>query len=583
MLVHIVCDEIFLQWCTLDTHTDPLTLLLQYYIPNSIDLENQEVVTTGSLLAPTPAEAALANSPAERRGSGFLLLAAEAYEAAERTQMRADAIRQVAMELAAASTSGATSAGITNPVLQQQYRDAILKSSASQFLQGLASSIRSSSDMAALPPEVEVDSNFREQVYTAAANMQGTENSLEAEKAEEGVGKVSSKAKSSPKQASNNSRKRKQSSAASASKKQSPRKRSSDIPPLPPAPLVMPKKKYDTKVPPAKIFQDAKKPPSNRTASGLPRAKPVKHVYHDYAAIPDSEEFERKKTGGVAMPFPEKLMNMLDKTSVLHPDTVSWCSHGRAFKVRKPKVFTNEVMGIYFKQSKLTSFQRQLNLYGFRRITQGEDAGAYYHELFLRGRPQLCMRMQRQKVKGTGIKQPTDITTEPNFYDMPPLGIGTTTAVATAEEGSEVANAVTMEEVSVFGGGAPMPSLFLLGNMSSSQAASSSAAASPFAPPDGQLNDGEMMQLKSSFRLGATSQTNSSDTPAMYEASPFTSEAATMLRRLSAPTVNAPPFGAPGTTTLPPSLATCANANAAAAAMTTLRNSKEESTKMEEV
>ena len=353
----------------------------------------------------------------------------------------------------------------------------------------------------------------------------------------------------------------------------------------------MPKKKHDTKVPPAKIFQDAKKPPSNRTASGQPRVKPVKHVYHDYAAIPDSEEFERKKTGGVAMPFPEKLMNMLDKASILHPDTVSWCSHGRAFKVRKPKVFTNEVMGIYFKQSKLTSFQRQLNLYGFRRITQGEDAGAYYHELFLRGRPQLCMRMQRQKVKGTGIKQPTDITTEPNFYDMPPLGIGTTTAAATAEEGSEVTNAVTMEEVSVsISGGAHMPSLFLLGDMSSSQAASSAAAAPPFAPPDGQLNhehntlnDGEMMQLKSSFRLGATSQTNSSVTPAMYEASPFTSEAAMMLRRLSAPTVNAPPFGAPGTTTLPPSLATCANANAAAAAMTTLRNSKEESTKMEEV
>ena len=549
-------------------HTDPLTLLLHYYIPHSIDLENQEGIIGESLLAPTPAEVALANSPAERRGSGFLLLAAEAYEAAERTQMRADAIRQVAMELAAASTSGATSAGITNPVLQQQYRDAILKSSASQFLQGLAGSIRSSSDMAALPPEVAVDSNFREQVYTAAANMQD-----------------------SPKQASNNSRKRKQSSAASASKKQSSRKRSSDIPPLPPAPLVMPKKKHDTKVPPAKIFQDAKKPPSNRTASGQPRVKPVKHVYHDYAAIPDSEEFERKKTGGVAMPFPEKLMNMLDKASILHPDTVSWCSHGRAFKVRKPKVFTNEVMGIYFKQSKLTSFQRQLNLYGFRRITQGEDAGAYYHELFLRGRPQLCMRMQRQKVKGTGIKQPTDITTEPNFYDMPPLGIGTTTAAATAEEGSEVTNAVTMEEVSVsISGGAHMPSLFLLGDMSSSQAASSAAAAPPFAPPDGQLNhehntlnDGEMMQLKSSFRLGATSHTNSSDTPAMYEASPFTSEAAMMLRRLSAPTVNAPPFGAPGTTTLPPSLATCANANAAAAAMTTLRNSKEESTKMEEV
>jgi len=75
----------------------------------------------------------------------------------------------------------------------------------------------------------------------------------------------------------------------------------------------------------------------------------------------------------------------------------------------------------YFRQTKLTSFQRQLNLYGFRRITQGADAGAYYHELFLRGRPQLCMRMVRQKVKGTGHKQPTDVGSEPNFYSMPSL------------------------------------------------------------------------------------------------------------------------------------------------------------------
>jgi hypothetical protein len=60
---------------------------------------------------------------------------------------------------------------------------------------------------------------------------------------------------------------------------------------------------------------------------------------------------------------------------------------------------------------------------------------AYYHELFLRGRPQLCLRMVRQKVKGTGHKQPADAQTEPNFYALPPptgsaLTSPTLTAVA---------------------------------------------------------------------------------------------------------------------------------------------------------
>ncbi len=153
-----------------------------------------------------------------------------------------------------------------------------------------------------------------------------------------------------------------------------------------------------------------------------PSQKRIPHIYLDYAGVPDTIGFVRKKTGGVTKPFPEKLHEMLTIESMPQTDSsviVSWLPHGRAFIVRKPKQFTTQIMPKYFRQTKLTSFQRQLNLYGFRRITQGPDAGAYYHELFLMGRPQLCMRMVRQKVKGTGHKQPTDVTTEPNFYQMP--------------------------------------------------------------------------------------------------------------------------------------------------------------------
>lgn len=150
----------------------------------------------------------------------------------------------------------------------------------------------------------------------------------------------------------------------------------------------------------------------------LPAKKGVPHVYHDYSNIPDAVCVVRKKTGGVTQPFPEKLHTMLD--NVDDPSIVGWLPHGRAFLVRRPSDFTAQIMQKYFRQTKLTSFQRQLNLYGFRRLTQGADAGAYYHELFLRGRPQLCLRMQRQKIKGTGHKQPADVQTEPNFYNMAP-------------------------------------------------------------------------------------------------------------------------------------------------------------------
>jgi HSF-type DNA-binding len=75
----------------------------------------------------------------------------------------------------------------------------------------------------------------------------------------------------------------------------------------------------------------------------------------------------------------------------------------------------------YFRQSKLTSFQRQLNLYGFNRLTRGLDRGAYYHELFLRGKPALCHRMFRIKIKGTGIKAANSPEHEPDFYSLPPV------------------------------------------------------------------------------------------------------------------------------------------------------------------
>lgn len=45
-----------------------------------------------------------------------------------------------------------------------------------------------------------------------------------------------------------------------------------------------------------------------------------------------------------------------------------------------------------------------------------DDRGAYYHELFLRGRPDLVSRMYRTKVKGIGRRRVTH--EEPDFYGM---------------------------------------------------------------------------------------------------------------------------------------------------------------------
>jgi len=163
----------------------------------------------------------------------------------------------------------------------------------------------------------------------------------------------------------------------------------------------------------------------------------------------------RGPRGGVVVPFPERLYDMLrDADPLGFDDVVSWQPHGRCFIIHDPKRFVDDVMPRYFRQSKLTSFQRQVNLYGyvhvlvvsiclllcllgigpllltqthpfpsclsrFRRLTAGRDKGGYYHELFLRGRSDLFKRMVRIRVKGTGCKAAASPDTEPDFYAFP--------------------------------------------------------------------------------------------------------------------------------------------------------------------
>ena len=154
----------------------------------------------------------------------------------------------------------------------------------------------------------------------------------------------------------------------------------------------------------------------------------VQHNYHDYSRIVTDPEDEgtiklvsrTPAKGGVSVPFPFKLHDMLE--SVIDEGLghiVSWQPHGRAFAVHNAQEFVRDVMPLYFRQSKLTSFQRQLNLYGFCRLTTGPDAGAYYHELFLRGKAFLCKKMRRTKIKGTRSKAASSPDTEPDFYKMP--------------------------------------------------------------------------------------------------------------------------------------------------------------------
>jgi hypothetical protein len=108
----------------------------------------------------------------------------------------------------------------------------------------------------------------------------------------------------------------------------------------------------------------------------------------------------RRMRGGVIEPFPEKLHRLLLEVEAAgRSDVISFVAQGRAFAIHKPDIFFKEIVPLYFRQSRLSSFKRQLNLYGFELINTGPARGGYYHELFVKNAPEACRRMRRVAVK----------------------------------------------------------------------------------------------------------------------------------------------------------------------------------------
>mmetsp|Transcript_19479 Transcript_19479/g.44192 ORF Transcript_19479/g.44192 Transcript_19479/m.44192 type:complete len:488 (+) Transcript_19479:272-1735(+) len=136
---------------------------------------------------------------------------------------------------------------------------------------------------------------------------------------------------------------------------------------------------------------------SNR-ASSKP-TKPISDAMgleHDGVATkwtrgPDGN-FPRTGRRGAPQVFPRKLFEILDTES---DSAVGWNAEGTAFEILDMAEFTSRTLLQHFRHQKYSSFQRQLNLYGFRKVAKGPDCGAYAHESFLRDRPEVLENVRR--------------------------------------------------------------------------------------------------------------------------------------------------------------------------------------------
>ncbi|WOL19157.1 heat stress transcription factor B-2c-like [Canna indica] len=108
------------------------------------------------------------------------------------------------------------------------------------------------------------------------------------------------------------------------------------------------------------------------------------------AASPPTPEGQRS----LPTPFLTKTYQLVDDPSV--DDMISWNEDGSTFVVWRPAEFARDLLPKYFKHNNFSSFVRQLNTYGFRKIVP--DRWEFANDCFRRGEKRLLSDIHRRKL-----------------------------------------------------------------------------------------------------------------------------------------------------------------------------------------
>lgn len=117
----------------------------------------------------------------------------------------------------------------------------------------------------------------------------------------------------------------------------------------------------------------------------------------------------------------DKCPLFLRKTHVMiencDPDIAEWSSEGDSFVIKDSQAFATTVIPKFFKHNNFSSYVRQLNLHGFRKIklvdTSSEQLESNYWRFqlhnFVRGRPDLLAGLRKPNKDGSSTQKDIEI------------------------------------------------------------------------------------------------------------------------------------------------------------------------------